>query len=407
MILQRISPVIGTALVVAGLSLSAASPALAQGAKLGALMPLTGALAQYGPSSLNGINLALKHINDQGGVLGGKLEVVVADSQTNPQAAVNAAKQLTATNKLSGIVGPLASGETIPVVQTVAAVEGIPLITGSATAPGITTLADNDFAFRTTAHDAVQGVVLGDLIKKRGVKKIAIMFRNDDYGKGLSEAVANRFKAIGGEVSANVAFEEKQASYRGELQRAAQGGPEALVLIAFPGEGTPLLKQAIEEGLFKKFIFTDGMKSTEVVKAIGANNLNGSYGTAPEAKESDSTKMFRDAYRQAHGQLPPLPFIDTFYDAAFILGLAIEKAGSTDPKKVRDAIREVSNGPGEVIRPGEWAKAKQLIKDGKKIDYVGSAGSQDFDKAGDVPGSFGIWSIDGGEIKTVEVIEAS
>ena len=81
--------------------------------------------------------------------------------------------------------------------------------------------------------------------------------------------------------------------------------------------------------------------------------------------------------------------------------------GSADPKKVRDAIREVSNGPGEAIRPGEWAKAKQLIKDGKKIDYVGSAGSQDFDKAGDVPGSFGIWSIDNGEIKTVEVIEAS
>ncbi len=407
MILQRISSVLGAAVVVGGLSISAVSPVMAQGAKLGVLMPLTGALAQYGPSSLNGINLALKQINDQGGVLGGKIELVVADSQTNPQAAVNAAKQLSSTNKLSGFVGPLASGETIPVVQSVAAVEGIPLITGSATAPGITTLADNDFAFRTTAHDAVQGVVLSDLVKKRGVKKISIMYRNDDYGKGLSESFSKRFKETGGEVTSNVGFEEKQASYRGELQRASQGGPEALLLIAFPGEGTPLLKQAIEEGLFKKFVFTDGMKSTEDIKAIGAANLNGSYGTAPEAKASDSTRLFREAYQKEHGQLPPLPFIDTLYDAAFILALAIEKAGSSDPKKVRDAIREVSNGPGEAIRPGEWAKAKQLIKDGKKIDYVGSAGSQDFDKAGDVPGSFGIWSIDNGEIKTIEVIEAS
>jgi len=405
--LQSFSSVLGAAVVVAGLSISAVSPAAAQGAKVGALMPLTGALAQYGPSSLNGINLAFKQINEQGGVLGGKIEAVVADSQTNPQAAVNAAKQLSTTNKLSGFIGPLSSGETIPVVQSVAAVEGLPLITGSATAPGITTLNDNDFAFRTTAHDAVQGIVLGDLVKKRGVKKVAIMFRNDDYGKGLSESFGKRFKAIGGEVTATVGFEEKQASYRGELQRASQGGPEALVLIAFPGEGTPLLKQAIEEGLFKKFIFTDGMKSTEVVKAIGAANLNGSYGTAPEAKASDSTRVFREAYQKEYGQLPPLPFIDTYYDAAFILALSIEKAGTTDPKKVRDAIREVANGPGEAIRPGEWAKAKQLIKEGKKIDYVGAAGSQDFDKAGDVPGSFGIWSIDNGEIKTVEVIEAS
>ena len=87
--------------------------------------------------------------------------------------------------------------------------------------------------------------------------------------------------------------------------------------------------------------------------------------------------------------MPPSdPFVPNAYDAMFLMALAIEKAGSADPKAIPAALRAVANGPGEIILPGEWAKAKKLIAEGKDIRYVGGAGPQDFDENGDVAGSF-------------------
>jgi hypothetical protein len=114
---------------------------------------------------------------------------------------------------------------------------------------------------------------------------------------------------------------------------------------------------------------------------------------------------FEAAYEASYGKKPPLPFIDTAYDATYLLALAIEKAGSTDGAKVRDALRPIANPPGEPILPGEWAKAKRLIAEGKDIDYVGASGSQNFDAAGDVPGTFGVWTVKGGEITTLKIVE--
>jgi len=103
--------------------------------------------------------------------------------------------------------------------------------------------------------------------------------------------------------------------------------------------------------------------------------------------------------------LPPLPYIDTAYDATYLLALAIEKAGTTEGARVRDALRSIANPPGEQILPGEWAKAKRLLAEGADIDYVGASGSQNLDDAGDVPGTFGIWTVQKGEIKTLRIVE--
>ncbi len=390
---------------VAAATVALAAPVAQADVTVGALMPLTGALGEYGESSLNGVKLAVSEINKSGGILGGSMNIAVGDTQTNPQAGVLAAKQLIATNKVTGIIGPLASGVTIPVAQSVTSVSAIPQISSASTAPTITTLDDKDFLFRSTPHDALQGIVLGDVVRDAGYSKVAVIYVNNDYGKGLADAFAARFTKLGGAVTASIAYEEKQASYRGELTQAAKDGPEALALISYPGDGVPMLKQAIEEGLFSRFIFTDGMKSLDMTKAIPAKYLEGSVGTSPEAQESEAKRRFEAAYEASYGKKPPLPFIDTAYDATFMMALAIEKAGSTDGAAVRDALRPIANPPGEPILPGEWAKAKQLIAEGKDIDYVGASGSQNFDAAGDVPGTFGVWTVKGGEITTLKIVE--
>lgn len=388
------------------LGVMAAGPVLADDVKIGALMPMTGDLQAYGETSLNGVNLAADEVNAAGGVLGGNLVVSVGDTQTNPQAGVDAAQKLANVEGVVGMVGALSSGVSIPVAKSVSSSVGVPQISSASTSPAITKLEDGDWLFRTVPSDAFQGVALAEVVQENGLGNVATLYINNDYGEGLANSFANAFQAKGGTVSESLAYEPGNASYRGELSKAAGGGAEALVLIGYPENGITILKQSIEEGNFDKFIFTDGMKAPEIIEAIGADFLNGSIGTAPEAvAESDAAVRFKSAYEAKHGELPPKPFIDSAYDATILLALAAEKAGSADRTAIRDALRSVANPPGTQILPGDFAKAKELIGNGEDIDYVGAAGSQNFDGDGDVSGTFAYWVIEGGEIKTIRVFE--
>ncbi len=380
--------------------LGSGAPA-AETIRIGGAIPTTGPLQVYGEAIVRALQLAVEEINSQGGVLGRELELVVADTATNPQVGVEAAKRLVAVDGAVALIGALSSGVTIPIATTVAAVEGVPQISPASTSPVITTLEDRGFLFRTTPSDALQGRILGRLVAERGLGRVAVIYVNNDYGKGLAEAFA---AAYPGEVTASVAYEEKQASYRAELQRAAAGDPEALVMIAYPGDGIPMLRQALEEGFFTRFVFTDGMKAQEVVDAIGAP-LEGAFGTAPTGDpEAEAAQRFRRAYEARFGELPPQPFMDSAYDALYLLALAIERAGSTDGTAIRDALHRVAGPPGERILPGAWTKAREILAGGGEVDYEGAAGPQDFDAHGDVPGLYEQWEIRDGAIVTVGVI---
>ena len=277
----------------------------------------------------------------------------------------------------------------------------VPQISNASTSPVITTLADNDFLFRTVPHDALQGVILANVMKQQGIDKVSVIYINNDYGQGLAEALEN---AYGGEITGMIAYEEKQASYRGELQKAKEGGADTLVLIGYPGDGIPILRQSLEGGFFDKFVFTDGMKANEVGEAIGVP-LNGTFGTAPSAdSESAAAKTFRQMYETKYGELPPQPFIDSAYDAGILMALAIQKAGSTDGTAVRDALREVAGPPGAEFGPGQFAAAKAALERGEDINYQGAAGTQDFDANGDVPGTYSHWAFQGGKVEEIELI---
>jgi ABC-type branched-subunit amino acid transport system substrate-binding protein len=280
------------------------------------------------------------------------------------------------------------------------------MISGSATSPVISTLDSKGFTFRTVPSDAFQGIALAEVAKNKGYKSVGVIHINNDYGKGLSEAFDKAFTKAGGKVTATVAYEPKQASFRGEVQKAATGKPEALLVIAYTGDGVPILKTALESGSFNRFLLSDGMKAPEIIDAIGGQFLDGAAGTAaaplPDYPAADT---FKKAYAAKYGEVSPKPYIDTFYDAVYVLALAAEKAKSTDGAKIRDAIREISANDGEKVGPGEFAKAKQAIAEGKKIDYIGASGPLKFDAHGDVGGTFAHWEIRDGKIETVRVFE--
>jgi branched-chain amino acid transport system substrate-binding protein len=249
--------------------------------------------------------------------------------------------------------------------------------------------------------------VLAKIVLDEGIKKVAITYVNNDYGVGIGETFIEAFKAAGGEVVAAEKHEEKKNSYRSELATLSKAGAEALVVIAYAGDsGTTIVKQAIEGGLFTRFIGTDGLRDEALIKEVGADALKDSFFSSPTSPEDNpAQKTLHEMFNAEYKEGADKAFVDQTYDATFLALLAIEKAGSADRSKLSAALRDVASAPGEKVGPGEWAKAKALIKEGKDIDYDGAGGAYDFDAKGDVTGYIGKFVVDGDKYKQVGVFQ--
>jgi branched-chain amino acid transport system substrate-binding protein len=378
--------------------------------KIGALVPLTGSLAEFGPQFRRSAELAINHFKEAG--LG--LTLVVADSETSAIPAVAAARKLVNVDQVPVVLGAAASGVTVPVAESVTIPGKVVQISNASTSPLITVLpADQgqDYLFRTCPSDALQGVVLGMLAKEQGFRTAAVMYVNNPYGQGLAEQFKKSFEHRGGKVSAMVPHDEKSApTYVAELKKATAGKPDVLVAISYPGHATIYLREAIEQGFIKTFLFVDGTKSEEIIKAVGAKNLEGMEGTAPGSALTNGYNVFVAEYGKAYGEVPPLPFMTNMYDAAAVAGLAIKKAMvdgvATSGTAIRDRLRMVADPPGDVVGPGPKGlrKAIELLDKKQKINYEGAAGSVDFDENGDVVTPIEVWKFQDGKIVTVRLV---
>ncbi len=378
----------------------------AQELKVGSLMTMTGPLKEFGPNILNGVKLAAQQMNEAGFAV----KVINQDTQTSAIPGVNAAKKLVQVEKVPAIVGAIASGVTVPVAESVTIPNGVVLISPSSTSPLISVLpADQgkDFLFRTCPSDALQGVIAGKLAASYN-KTASVLYVNNPYGQGLAERFKSAFEKRGGKVLAMVPHDEKAAeSYTAELKKALAGNPDRLCAFSYPQHAQIYLKEAIEFFHYKHFLFCDGTKSQDIVKAVGAKNVEGQLGTVAASPGGQALVLFSADYKTAYGQLPPLPYITNAYDGMAVIGLAAYAAQAKGlpmtAKNIRDNLRKVANPPGEVVMPGQFKKAFDLLKQGKSINYEGAGGSVDFDENGDVTTPIEIWKYSHGKIVTVRV----
>ncbi len=390
----------------AALALGLAAPAQAQDeVKIGLLFEVTGPIASFIPALMDSANLAADQINANGGILGKKLRLVVADAQGTAQGAVDAASKLANVEPVPIIVGALTSGATVAAANAVAVPQGVPMISPTATTPQLTTMDKKDLVFRIVPSDTYQGIVLADVLMDRGIKDVALTYVNNDYGVGIAENFRKAYTAKGGKITADQVHEPQKSSYRSELATLAAGKSKTLVLIAYAGDsGLTMVRQSLENGFFDGFVGTDGLRDNLLFKEIGAANLKGMFGTAPtSAPDTDAKKRFTAAYAQAYKSAENKLFIEQVYDATMMAALAIQKAGSTDRKAVHDGLRAIGTDKGEAVMPGDWAKAVQLIKDGKPVVYQGASGVHAFDAHGDVTGYIGEWVVDGDKYKEIKV----
>ncbi|MGE3962413.1 MAG: ABC transporter substrate-binding protein [Dehalococcoidia bacterium] len=372
--------------------------------RIGYLADFSGALAEFGPAIQTGVDLAVKHINEAGGVHGMPVEVVVGDDQTDPTAATEEARRLIEVEGVSAIVGPLASGVAIAVAEGVAVPAGVVVISPSATSPGITTVDDDGFLFRSTTSDAAQGVVLAQLAEDEGLDNVGVLYLNGAYGQGLADVFEANFD---GTVT-SASFEDAQASYLAELQAAAAGGSDTLIAIGYPEQAQVFIREALENELFSNFLFVDGTKSEQLIEAIGAEALEGFKGTAPTGgPETDAYQAWEASYIAEYGEVPELPYIREAYDAVIAIALAAEAAGSNDGAAIRDQLAAVGGPDGEVFLPGPEGVAAALaaVAAGTDIDYEGAATTLNWNEAGDVTtGYIQIFQYSGGAIVELEVV---
>ena len=356
--------------------------------KVGFLGGFTGGIESLTPPILDGARLAVEQVNAQGGLLGGQ-ELVMPTGDTtcsDASAASNAADRMVNTEEVTAIVGALCTGATIAAANNAAVPGGVLMVSPASTAPAVTEIDDNDLVFRTVPSDAFQGEMLAKLLLEKGIDYVAVTYVNNDYGSGLSEAFATAFEGGGGTIAESLGHEDNRADYRSELGSLSVSGAETLVVLAYADtSGQTVLRQAYEGGMFTQYVGADGMVGDSLIEAIGADVLDGMIATRPGSPDLPGADIFEAAAEEA-GYDPSSVFAAQAYDAAFLIALAIEQNGSAEREGLSEALRSVSSAPGEVILPGEWEKAVELIAAGTEINYEGASGTHEFDENGDVPG---------------------
>ncbi len=257
--------------------------------------------------------------------------------------------------------------------------------------------------------DALQGTAAAKYAIDQGFKKLAIIYVNNDFGVNMVKEFAAAYTKLGGTITSQTAYNEKQSSYSSEASNAMAGNPDGLYLVSYPVDGATIARAWISGGGADKFLLNDGMNSADFVTAVGAQYLNDAYGTSSGTDETKSTEYFNANFKAYSGGIDPqAPAAYQAYDAGAVVALAIAKAGSGDPAAIKAAIPEVTAADGTPIFAGkdEFAKALSLMKAGKPIRYEGVIGPISFDQYGDITGPFRLWRIQNGQITTVGQMSA-
>ncbi len=350
-----------------------AGMATAEEIKLGVVLGFTGPLESITPAMGTAAELAMREVSESGLLLDGSTVTSVRGDSTciDAGAATAAAERLITADGVKAIVGADCSGVTGAILANVAVPNGIVMVSPSATSPALSTAPDNDLFFRTAPSDARQGEVVTAILQEKGVTSIALTYTNNDYGKGLAEAIQTNFEAAGGTVTISAAHEDGKADYSAEVAALAAAGGEVLVVAGYIDQGgSGIVRNALDTGAFSTFYFPDGMVGEKLNENFGAE-LNGSYGAYPGTDSPGATAFQEMA--TAEGFDGTSAFAPESYDAAALILLAMAAAGSSNSADFAGEIMDIANAPGEKIYPGELAKALELIAAGTEIDYDGAS----------------------------------
>ncbi|GGO02219.1 amino acid ABC transporter substrate-binding protein [Microbispora rosea subsp. aerata] len=362
---------------------SAPAAATAQGdgvLTIGTLLPQTGSLAFLGPPEFAGVGLAVKEINEAGGVLGKPVVQIDTDSgDTSTNIASQSVDKLL-QQKVDVVVGAASSSVSLSVIDKITGA-GVLQFSPANTSDQFTTYDDKGLYFRTAPPDVLQGRVLGDLILADGNDTVGILALQDAYGTGLADNVQKAVEGGGGQVVEKVIYDPKAADYSADVAKIKEANPKAVALIGFD-ETKKIIPELVKQGLTAKkvkYYFVDGNLSNYGTGADGfpKGTLEGAKGTQPGAQVSDA---FKERLKTVDPSLKDFNYGPEAYDATMLTALAAVAAKSDAPKDIAAKLQEVSSG-GEKCT--DFKTCNDLLAAGKDIDYDGASGPIEFNEAGD------------------------
>ncbi len=357
---------------------------------LGGLWPETGSLAYLAPPELAAEKLAVKDINDAGGVLGNDVTTVDADTSDADHADQNtSAAQSVLSKNPSFVIGPASSSVVKNTYKSITS-QNVPMLSMGATSASFSGL--SDYFFRTVAPDTVQGAVMGNLIAQDGVKNLAIAVFNDEYGTSLRDVVVKTVEDAGVKVvyGEKDTFDPTETNFSSMVTSIKASNADATLVIAFD-QTVPLVKELATQGIdTHKLYMTDG-NTVDRSEDFDAGLLEGSVGTIPGAHPTDE---FQKNVKSFNSKVTDFTYTAETYDAIVLAALAAQKGGATDGETVQKNLMAVS-GSTKGEECDSYKACLALLKDGKEIQYKGQTSIGAFNDAHDPSSaSIGVYKYD-------------
>jgi len=395
-------------LVIATVLSSATLGVATSEAPIGVLYAYTGDLGVYGESDTNAMKMAVKDVNDNGGVLGKRLTLVIKDTKSSDEVAIKRAHELVGLLEVPVIIGASGSGPCMAVIDYTTS-NGVLQISPSVTAAEFTDFPDNDLFFRTCPSDALQGIAMARLAIQQGYKTASTLVIWNPYGIGFEEAFTKKFENLGGKVLASERYDPVTTEFDSVVEKVASKNPDFVMLCAYPDTGSEILKAADKNGYMGDigWLLSEGLMSDELAEMVGKDDagnyiIAGLKGTAPDPRVvGPAYEDFKKNYTALYGQ-EPIGYCANAYDAVALVALALEKTGnvSSSGTEIRDCLRDVANPPA-TLKTADLGEALRIIREGDfSVNYLGASGDISFDTNGDVKGSYCEWFIaDNGEVE--------
>jgi len=356
--------------LLAAMALAAGTAGAAETIKIGSFSPFTGPAAADGASAKHAVDLAVKEINDAGGIRGRKIELVFYDDRLNPQEAVAVANKLIEKDQVVGVVSGSYSGPT-RVTAPIFAKAGIPMVAGYAVHPDVTKAGDSNF--RNGLLGLVEGAAAAELaVKTLKAKRIAVLSMDNDYGRELGNGFRQRAEKLGATIVSYQAYKfPGEREFRPFLTRVKESSPDLIFACGYYNEGALITRQAKELGLTAQIVGTEGMDSPKFLELAGPAVEGVIIVTTLNRDDPRAhVQQFLRAYRQAYNIDADMVGASS-YDALRILAAAIERVG-TDPKAIVKFIAEspgfdTLTGPVRRFVKGEPIKPVQVqaVREGK------------------------------------------
>jgi branched-chain amino acid transport system substrate-binding protein len=307
---------------------------------------MTGQQATFGTSDQEGVDLAVEQINAAGGVLGKKINIISGDDQSNPTQAATVVEKLINRDQVVALIGEVASSNSLAAAP-IAQQAKIPMLSPASTNVGVTQV--GDYIFRACFIDPFQGSVMAKFaVNDLHKKNFAVLYDvNSDYSKGLRDAFVKAAKELGGRIVETSAYSQTDSDFKAQLTKIKNANPDAIYVPGYYTQVGQIVRQARDLGITVPLMGGDGWDSEQTF-AIAGPGVAGCYFTnhySPDEKRPAVGK-FVEAYKKKYNGKTPDAMAILGYDAMRLMADAIKRAGSTDPKAIRDALAATKDFPG-------------------------------------------------------------